>query len=52
MENLDVEYVEFVDKTTFEFQDEINQNTIMLIAARTLNTKTRLIDNIDLWENR
>lgn len=51
MENLDVEYIEFVDKNTFEFQDEIDKNTIMLIAARTSITKTRLIDNANLWEN-
>ena len=51
MENLDVEYIEFVDRETFEFQDEIDKNTIMLIAARVPITKTRLIDNIILWEN-
>lgn len=51
MENLDVEYIEFVDKNTFEFQDEIDKNTIMLIAARTSVSKTRLIDNVNLWEN-
>lgn len=50
MENLDVEYIEFVDKNTFEFQDEIDKNTIMLIAARTSVSKTRLIDNANLWE--
>ena len=48
MEKLDVEYIEFVDKNTFEFQDEANENTIMLIAARVPETNTRLIDNINL----
>ena len=50
MESLDVDYIEFVDKNTFEFQDEIDKNTIMLIAAKTPISKTRLIDNINLWE--
>ncbi len=50
MENLDVEYIEFVDKDTFVIQDEINKNTLVLIAARTPETKTRLIDNIILWD--
>ena len=45
MKNLDVEYIEFVDKNTFENQQEINKNTLMLIAARTPITNTRLIDN-------
>ena len=48
MENLDVEYIEFVDKNTFEFQQEIDKNTIMLIAARVADSNTRLIDNINL----
>ena len=48
MEELDVEYIEFVDKNTFEFQEEINENTIMLVAARVPITNTRLIDNINL----
>ena len=51
MEELDVEYIEFVNKNTFEFQDEIDTNTIMLIAAKTPISKTRLIDNMNLWEN-
>lgn len=46
MKELDVEYIEFVNKNTFEFQDEIDNNTLMLIAARTLQSKTRLIDNM------
>ena len=50
MSGLDIEYIEFVDKNTFEFQDEIDKNTIMLIAARTPISNTRLIDNILLWE--
>ena len=50
MEELDVEYIEFVDKTTFKFQDEINDKTLVLIAARTPSTKTRLIDNMELCE--
>ena len=50
LENLDVDYIEFVDKNTFEFQDEIDKNTIMLIAAKTPISNTRLIDNINLWE--
>ena len=49
MQGLDVEYIEFVDNDTFEFQDEINERTLMLIAARTPETKTRLIDNMKLW---
>ena len=49
MEELDVEYIEFVDKTTFEFQQKINKNSLVLIAARTPETKTRLIDNMDIW---
>ena len=49
MEELDVEYIEFVDKNTFEFQEEIDENSIMLIAARTPDSNTRLIDNINLW---
>lgn len=52
MEELDVEYIEFVDKNTFEFQQEVDENTIMLIAARVPDSNTRLIDNINLWENR
>ena len=48
MKDLDVEYIEFVDINTFEFQNEINKNTLMLIAARTRESKTRLIDNIKL----
>lgn len=48
MKDMDVEYIEFVDINTFEFQDEINDDTLMLIAARTPETKTRLIDNIKL----
>ena len=50
MSDLDVEYIEFVDKNTFVEQDEINKNTLILIAARTPETNTRLIDNILLWE--
>lgn len=46
MQGLDVEYIEFVDIETFEIQKSINKNTLMLIAARTPNTKTRLIDNM------
>ena len=49
MEELDVEYIEFVDMKTFEFQEEINENTLMLIAARTPETNTRLIDNLALY---
>ena len=49
MEELDVEYIEFVDKNTFEFQEEIDENSIMLIAARTPDSNTRLIDNLNLW---
>lgn len=48
MENLDVEYIEFVDKNTFDFQQEVNENTIMLVAARVQESNTRLIDNINL----
>ena len=52
MEELDVEYIEFVDKNTFEFQQQVNDNTIMLIAARVLETNTRLIDNIVLCKTK
>ena len=45
MKGLDVEYIEFVDINTFEFQNELNENTLMLIAAKTPETHTRLIDN-------
>ena len=48
MDELDVEYIEFVDKNTFEFQQEVNDNTIMLIAARVKESNTRLIDNEEL----
>ena len=48
MEGLDVEYIEFVDTDTFEMQEEINKNTLMLIAVKTPETKTRLIDNMRL----
>jgi len=50
MKDLEVEYIEFVDINTFEFQDELDKNTLMLIAAKTPITKTRLIDNAKLWE--
>lgn len=48
MEELDVEYIEFVDKNTFKIQEEINENTLILIAAKTPETKTRLIDNMEI----
>ncbi len=48
MNELDVEYIEFVDKKTFKIQDEINDNTLILIAARTPESKTRLIDNLEI----
>ena len=51
MQELEVEYIEFVDKNTFEFQQELNDNTIMLIAAKTPISNTRLIDNIELCTN-
>lgn len=50
MEELDVEYIEFVNKNTFEFQNEINKDTLVLIAARVPESRTRLIDNIILWD--
>jgi len=46
LENLDIEYIEFLNKNTFEEQSELNSDTIMLIAARVRESKTRLIDNI------
>ncbi len=49
MEDLDVEYIEFVNKNTFEFQQKIDKNSLVLIAAKTPETKTRLIDNMDIW---
>ncbi len=51
MQGLEVEYIEFVDKNTFEFQQNLNDNTIMLIAAKTPISNTRLIDNINLCTN-
>ena len=51
MKDLDVEYIEFVDRNTFKEQEEIDKNTLVLIAARTPETKTRLIDNMILWKN-
>ena len=50
MDGLDVEYIEFVDKNTFDFQTKVDRNTLVLIAARVPESKTRLIDNIDIWE--
>ena len=50
MEGLDVEYIEFVDKNTFNFQTEADRNTIVLIAVRVPESDTRLIDNINLWD--
>lgn len=46
MQGLDVEYIEIVNSKTFEFQNEPDENTLLLVAARTPETKTRLIDNI------
>lgn len=46
MQNLDVEYVEFLNRNTFEAQKEASKDTIVLIAARVRESKTRLIDNI------
>ncbi len=49
MSELDVEYIEFVDRNSFEFkQEEADNDTLVLIAARTPETHTRLIDNIVL----
>ena len=50
MEGLDVEYIEFVDKNTFDFQSAADKNTLVLIAARVPESNTRLIDNIVLWD--
>ncbi len=50
MKEMDVEYIEFVDIETFEIQSEINKNTLMLIAAKTPISKTRLIDNMMICE--
>ncbi len=50
MEGLDVEYIEFADRNTFNFQTKADRNTIVLIAAKVPESKTRLIDNINLWE--
>lgn len=46
MSETDVEYIEFVDDNTFEFTDNLEDTTRILIAVRTLETKTRLIDNL------
>ena len=48
MKDLDVEYIEFVDSDTFEFKEELDRNTLMLIASRTRESRTRLIDNMKL----
>ncbi len=49
MKELDVEYIEFADRNSFELlQNEADNNTIILVAARTPETNTRLIDNINL----
>ena len=50
MKNLDVEYIEFVDMNTFEFTETVDKNTLALVAARVQNSKTRLIDNMVLWD--
>lgn len=46
LSGLDVEYFEFLNKNTFENQDVLNDDTIILVAARVSESKTRLIDNI------
>ncbi len=46
LEQMDVEYIEFVDDNNFEFVDALDDKTRVLIAARTPNSNTRLIDNI------
>lgn len=50
MKDLDVEYIEFVNKDTFEFVETVDKSTLALIAARVKNSKTRLIDNMILWD--
>ena len=41
-QSVDFDYYEEVAKN-------INENTVMLIAAKVPDSKTRLIDNINLW---
>jgi len=49
MDGLDVEYIEFVNKNTFEFnENNVDRDTLILIAARTAESNTRLIDNMEL----
>lgn len=48
LSSLDVEYFEFLNKNTFEAADVVDDNTIILTAARVSESKTRLIDNICL----
>ncbi len=50
MDGLDVEYIEFVDKNTFNFKTKADRDTLVLVAARVPESNTRLIDNIKLWE--
>ncbi len=50
LKDLEVDYVEFVDKNTFDITEDINKNTLLLIAAKTPQSKTRLIDNCLLYQ--
>ncbi len=48
LEKFDVDYVEIVSSKDFCPATEVCDNDIMLIAAKTPETKVRLIDNIEL----
>lgn len=48
LKDFDVDYIEIVSNEDFCPIDEIKKEAIMLIAAKTSETKVRLIDNIEL----
>ena len=48
LKDFDVDYVEIVSEKDFCPVNEVGEKSIMLIAAKTPETKVRLIDNIEL----
>ena len=48
LEGFDVDYIEIVSLEDFTKIDTINNKALMLIAAKTPETKVRLIDNMEL----
>ena len=48
LKDFDVDYVEIVSSEDFCPVNEVSEKSIMLIAAKTPETKVRLIDNIEL----